>query len=389
MNTAEEKKTPNPSECTRQLNTDFKFGTTVSYTLPVGTTPFDLDGLPIVRSRISIALAQWLLSVHEDKEISLTQVFEKAFGGQLQCQYTPAALFALVKHLKKCETKKEDTGVLLPPPCPGNTTNAPTPPSATTPDQSIVLVFPPTDFIKDIEVKFACENCYALLNPSQRQLVYGFYGIPPPMTQLTCPVEIFLACLRVERQQNNKNTKVKGTDPSPLLEAIECALKYQVNLVLVPFRGVQSTTVSYDDLSRIEQLGIYKLTSYPRQNIYRISVPSADKAKLVNKVVGYLANNQEGVHTGYPLRLNNEGDTWELSITARLTPYPMQCAECGRYRCCQEPEFKVCGKCKLVSYCSVQCQRNGWQAHKGSCKVPKDAFKDNAKVEMFVVSGSK
>ena len=31
-------------------------------------------------------------------------------------------------------------------------------------------------------------------------------------------------------------------------------------------------------------------------------------------------------------------------------------------------EFKRCGRCKIVRYCSPECQKKDWEFHKKSCK---------------------
>lgn len=35
--------------------------------------------------------------------------------------------------------------------------------------------------------------------------------------------------------------------------------------------------------------------------------------------------------------------------------------------------FKVCGKCRLVRYCSVECQKMDWPLHRNGCKAPEKA----------------
>jgi hypothetical protein len=49
------------------------------------------------------------------------------------------------------------------------------------------------------------------------------------------------------------------------------------------------------------------------------------------------------------------------------TPY----APCGNASCTnietKVKEFSKCSNCKAIAYCSSECQRKGWKAHKGSC----------------------
>jgi len=43
-------------------------------------------------------------------------------------------------------------------------------------------------------------------------------------------------------------------------------------------------------------------------------------------------------------------------------------SDCGRVRKPDEPEFKLCGRCKFVRYCSPECQKKAWSSHKPDCK---------------------
>jgi len=42
-----------------------------------------------------------------------------------------------------------------------------------------------------------------------------------------------------------------------------------------------------------------------------------------------------------------------------------RCKKCGRNG---KPKLLVCGKCRMVSYCSAACQKEDWRAHKPQCK---------------------
>jgi hypothetical protein len=44
-------------------------------------------------------------------------------------------------------------------------------------------------------------------------------------------------------------------------------------------------------------------------------------------------------------------------------------AECAAVGCASEEASSVCSRCKAVRYCSRECQRADWQAHKGVCAV--------------------
>ncbi|EIW55423.1 uncharacterized protein TRAVEDRAFT_131350 [Trametes versicolor FP-101664 SS1] len=53
-------------------------------------------------------------------------------------------------------------------------------------------------------------------------------------------------------------------------------------------------------------------------------------------------------------------DTAEASVNAAS-----RCSRCnkpGRLR-----DFKKCGRCRIVMYCSKTCQRSDWKAHKLAC----------------------
>ena len=51
----------------------------------------------------------------------------------------------------------------------------------------------------------------------------------------------------------------------------------------------------------------------------------------------------------------------------RATPF----APCGNPSCTnieiKVKEFSKCSKCKMIAYCSSECQRKGWKSHKGNC----------------------
>lgn len=48
----------------------------------------------------------------------------------------------------------------------------------------------------------------------------------------------------------------------------------------------------------------------------------------------------------------------------------MELRRCANSKCGELGKSK-CASCRLVSYCSVQCQKGHWQQHKGSCKKSK------------------
>lgn len=55
----------------------------------------------------------------------------------------------------------------------------------------------------------------------------------------------------------------------------------------------------------------------------------------------------------------------------RQDPKNKWCHKCGKVEL--DKNLMVCGKCKVVRYCSAQCQQDDWEAHIPFCKsVPKD-----------------
>ena len=56
-------------------------------------------------------------------------------------------------------------------------------------------------------------------------------------------------------------------------------------------------------------------------------------------------------------------DGKELSLKAECVAR----AGCAAARCASEEASSVCGRCEAVRYCSRECQRADWKAHKGAC----------------------
>ncbi len=48
-----------------------------------------------------------------------------------------------------------------------------------------------------------------------------------------------------------------------------------------------------------------------------------------------------------------------------LQKFPISCHMCGKFE--KESTLLLCGRCKRVRYCSVECQREEWKVHKTSC----------------------
>jgi hypothetical protein len=49
------------------------------------------------------------------------------------------------------------------------------------------------------------------------------------------------------------------------------------------------------------------------------------------------------------------------------------CAACGASSIPTDAAFKTCARCKAVQYCSKDCQRTHWPAHKASCAAAMEA----------------
>ena len=56
-------------------------------------------------------------------------------------------------------------------------------------------------------------------------------------------------------------------------------------------------------------------------------------------------------------------DGKELSLKAECVAR----AGCAAAGCASEEASSVCGRCEAVRYCSRECQRADWKAHKGAC----------------------
>lgn len=64
------------------------------------------------------------------------------------------------------------------------------------------------------------------------------------------------------------------------------------------------------------------------------------------------------------------------------------CSNCLGEERTDGPKFKICTQCRTSRYCSLDCQRNHWKAHKPSCKLTGQAVRGDisAKRELEVKS---
>jgi hypothetical protein len=90
---------------------------------------------------------------------------------------------------------------------------------------------------------------------------------------------------------------------------------------------------------------VHRLVAKPEHNGKRARVVSFD------------------AHTGrYTVALD---DGKELS----LKPECVARARCAAAGCASEEASSVCSRCQVVRYCSRECQRTDWKAHKPVCTV--------------------
>ncbi|KDR66739.1 hypothetical protein GALMADRAFT_106135 [Galerina marginata CBS 339.88] len=64
--------------------------------------------------------------------------------------------------------------------------------------------------------------------------------------------------------------------------------------------------------------------------------------------------------------------TDSLSKLQYPPPEALPCAnvQVDKYKFCEKPGIMACSECRLVSYCSKECQKVHWKLHKGDCKNP-------------------
>ena len=67
-------------------------------------------------------------------------------------------------------------------------------------------------------------------------------------------------------------------------------------------------------------------------------------------------------------------DTELAANTAQLNAKASVCAKCG-IRSTDNKAFSKCSACKMVTYCSRECQKDHWGEHKRICKLHVSAKK--------------
>jgi hypothetical protein len=63
---------------------------------------------------------------------------------------------------------------------------------------------------------------------------------------------------------------------------------------------------------------------------------------------------------------------------APAAPAAQACSGCGRAPDAGGAAFNLCGGCRVASYCSAECQRAQWPAHKAACKAAAQGERDKA-----------
>lgn len=301
----------------------------------------------------------------EEPELTPAQLFSKAFGGKYPEQHTPVGL----SHVLEAVTAPTPCCIVVPPPC-RTPTVAPS-----------VYPFLASSFVARNQKIYQCfDNGYIILEPANA--VYcGFQGeLPSDFHNITSPIVLFLRALCVEEHVEKKNKRVVGFPPQVLYSAICLSVRENVKkLHLQPFGSSQeSVTLTDAQLKRFDVDKKIRIQTNPISNVYTIS--AASKEEIVEAAVSLKWKRT------LPLRLFKNGNGWELRLTARVKVYPLRCACCCKFPCCQDQTtFKGCGNCMLVYYCSKVCQTTHWKVHKTVCKVPSDAYCDNpGKIEVCV-----
>jgi hypothetical protein len=93
---------------------------------------------------------------------------------------------------------------------------------------------------------------------------------------------------------------------------------------------------------------------------------------------------------GLSMTFHNGFDEFELARTPtdweREYVFTLPTCHARGCRSVSEDALKLCSRCKIVSYCSRECQMKDWPDHKKHCKVLAELRKDKAKVSEIVKS---
>ena len=69
------------------------------------------------------------------------------------------------------------------------------------------------------------------------------------------------------------------------------------------------------------------------------------------------------LHQALQELMNNSIDVGSSAAVIKILDSFQQCHRCGVIG-----SFPACGNCKLVAYCSKECQRSDWKSHKLQCQ---------------------
>lgn len=81
------------------------------------------------------------------------------------------------------------------------------------------------------------------------------------------------------------------------------------------------------------------------------------KLEAMNMSVGY--SDDDGVEFGDEIK----------ELAQKLDEFPPSCAGCGKLERENGAALLLCAGCKKTKYCSIECQRSCWKAHKKQCRA--------------------
>lgn len=110
--------------------------------------------------------------------------------------------------------------------------------------------------------------------------------------------------------------------------------------------------------------------------IFSRYTPAAQK-KLVARGLAAPVSQQEAWAATLPgLRADVEQASKDIALAANAPTMPLavaacrSCANCGKIN---TSKLSSCSVCKATDYCSRDCQKADWGAHKGRCSAMRDA----------------
>jgi hypothetical protein len=79
-------------------------------------------------------------------------------------------------------------------------------------------------------------------------------------------------------------------------------------------------------------------------------------------------------HTGFETSISNRATrkvmkhSEEFEIFTRSQQERDKCLNCQSFAQDVTIKFKACARCKIATYCSIECQKENWKIHKSECK---------------------